>query len=435
MGNSFTRLRSWLLEAEVFIVLALSAAAMLLPSLLVWAVLAGLLFFVLRITLAQDSWRTPADFGILLLIICLPVGLWISPNPAESRVQTLRLLNGLALYGALAAWVRSQARAGWAGLGAGAAAGGLALYALVGVAWSGELGAVGAAFYRLLPARVADAANPNVMAGSLALLAPVPLGLALFGLGKSLRRQEGGSEAHFSRWMVLACGLAGLWAAAVLGVTLSRGGLLALAVALLLLLALRWRYAGWLLPAALAAAAGAAWWYGSQQVLGSLASSATLGGLEGRAEVWQRAVYILQDFPFTGVGLGAYSRAVDFLYPLFRYPPDSISHAHNLFLQIGVDLGLPGLVAWLAVYLLAAWLSWRIYRVGRHTGNWLAAGLGAGLLASQAALGVHGLVDAVTWGLVRPAPLVWAVWGLVMGAARLYLLAEKNNPPQKSAPP
>jgi hypothetical protein len=32
------------------------------------------------------------------------------------------------------------------------------------------------------------------------------------------------------------------------------------------------------------------------------------------------------------------------------------------------------------------------------------AGLGAGLLHSQLALVLHGLTDAVTWGMVRLAP-------------------------------
>jgi putative inorganic carbon (HCO3(-)) transporter len=43
------------------------------------------------------------------------------------------------------------------------------------------------------------------------------------------------------------------------------------------------------------------------------------------------------------------------------------------------------------------------------------AGLGAGVLASQAALVAHGLTDAATWG-TRPAVVVWAIWGLAMAA-------------------
>ena len=38
-------------------------------------------------------------------------------------------------------------------------------------------------------------------------------------------------------------------------------------------------------------------------------------------EIWSRALYALQDFPFTGVGLGAFRRVVNVLYPLFLVPP------------------------------------------------------------------------------------------------------------------
>jgi hypothetical protein len=46
------------------------------------------------------------------------------------------------------------------------------------------------------------------------------------------------------------------------------------------------------------------------------------------------------------------------------------------------------------------------------------AGLGAGLLCSQIALVVHGLLDATTWG-ARPALIVWALWGIGMAAVNL----------------
>ena len=60
--------------------------------------------------------------------------------------------------------------------------------------------------------------------------------------------------------------------------------------------------------------------------------------------------------------------------------------------------------------------SWQVYRRGRELGDAWVAGLGAGLLASQVALVVHGLVDAVAWGMVRPAPIVWAIWGMAVVA-------------------
>ena len=70
--------------------------------------------------------------------------------------------------------------------------------------------------------------------------------------------------------------------------------------------------------------------------------------------------------------------------------------------------------------------AWQVYRTGRVQGDEWLSGVGAGLLCSQVALAAHGLVDAVTWGMVRPAPLVWALWGIT--AAALLNLQARGVP-------
>jgi len=136
---------------------------------------------------------------------------------------------------------------------------------------------------------------------------------------------------------------------------------------------------------------------------------------------------MIQDFPFTGIGMGSFGNVADVLYPFFLAAPGSIPHAHNLFLQVAVDLGIPGLVAWLSVFGLVTLSAWQVYRRGRSDGNAWVAGIGAAILCSQLALTVHGLADAVTWGMVRPAPLVWALWGLGVAAWRVYLLPSSES--------
>jgi hypothetical protein len=39
-----------------------------------------------------------------------------------------------------------------------------------------------------------------------------------------------------------------------------------------------------------------------------------------------------------------------------------------------------------------------------------------GLLGAQVALILGGITDAVTWGMVRSAPLVWGLWGLAVAS-------------------
>ena len=53
--------------------------------------------------------------------------------------------------------------------------------------------------------------------------------------------------------------------------------------------------------------------------------------------------------------------------------------------------------------------------------------IGAGFFCSQLALATHGMTDAVTWGMVRPAPLVWVIWGTISTLALFYLVPRAEH--------
>jgi putative inorganic carbon (HCO3(-)) transporter len=136
--------------------------------------------------------------------------------------------------------------------------------------------------------------------------------------------------------------------------------------------------------------------------------------------VWRIALQALQAFPLSGVGIGTFDTVArtlfPYLYPVsFLYNPSAtITHAHNELLQVAIDLGIPGFVAYVA--LLAAFVrtAWRAYiwvpdeRVKR-----LILGLGAGMLAHQ----IFGLTDAFLLG-TKPGVVMWMIMGLITG---LYL--------------
>ena len=395
-----TRLAAVELPVLALLVISSIAAERLLPVVLVVA--AG--FWLVRwLAYGRLTVRTPGDWPIALLIIMVPVTLWATAQPDVTRAAVLRLLLGLALYWAVANWANSTARLLL--VAAGLAATGLMLAALA--PFLGGLPRISS----LIPAaldpilrRFSSAVNPNVLAGALAVLAPLAIALCLFPLP---RRMLG----------IRVVGLvAGLGMIGVTALTASRGAWMGLAAAVLVLIALRWRW-GWL--AALLAACGSAvaiWRIGPQQVAEMVIAGKALGGADQRVEIWSRALFMLQDFPFTGIGMGTFRQVANLLYPFFLAGPEAeIPHAHNIFLQVGVDLGLPGLIAWLALLILVCVCAWLVYRRGRRQGDGVLTGLGAGLLASQAALVIHGLTDAATWG-TRPAIVVWAIWGLAMAA-------------------
>ena len=188
--------------------------------------------------------------------------------------------------------------------------------------------------------------------------------------------------------------------------------MLALAGGLALLVILRWRSVDSILTLAVILVIGLQA-IGATPLIEMLVSSSTLGGLDGRVEVWLAGDLYDPGFLLHRCGDGVLWACSRPALPLL-FQPGKIEHAHNLLLQIGVDLGIPGLICWLAIWLLMVWTAWDVLRRGKELGNGLACGLGAGLLAAQVALMVHGMVDAVTWGMVRPAPIVWALWGLIV---------------------
>jgi putative inorganic carbon (HCO3(-)) transporter len=244
----------------------------------------------------------------------------------------LLLVAGIALYYAIVNWIRTAERERAIILvlvGSGLLA---TLLAPVAVAWGTgiQLTFIPEALYRRLPRLASIPVNPNVLAGALVLTLPVPLALLVFGASQMQRHE---------RYVSLA---AVIGMAAILLLTKSRGALLASAVSVLILCLLCGRR-GWIVAIATALLAGLTLWrIDFPQMLEKLISTGSTGVVPGRLEMWSRALYMLQDFPFTGIGMGAYQDVANALYPFFLLGPDANApHAHNLFLQVGVDLGIP----------------------------------------------------------------------------------------------
>ena len=134
--------------------------------------------------------------------------------------------------------------------------------------------------------------------------------------------------------------------------------------------------------------------------------------MAARLEIWQRALYGISDFPLTGMGLGTFRQVGPLLYPLFLLPPTyDIAHAHNFFLQSALDFGIPGLVALLALYLLASGQGISLWRAAPFAGSRAWA---LGLLAALAGQAVYSLADAVAMGS-KTNLLFWFLLALIFG--------------------
>jgi O-antigen ligase len=212
--------------------------------------------------------------------------------------------------------------------------------------------------------------------------------------------------------IALAVWLALVLSLATLALTQSRGGILGTAVGLLAVAIWRDRRAAWVI--ALGAVGLVILVLAGQG--GALAEfllrmDAQGGTLASRMEVWQRGVMMVQDFPLTGIGIGTYNTVAHSLYPFFIAAPDEVvAHAHNNLLEVAVDVGIPGFVAYVSLQTAFIVCVARAYlAVSDTTIRALLAGLLFGMLAHQ----VFGLTDAFILG-TKPGLLMWVYCALAV---------------------
>ena len=401
------------------ITLLLAAPWLLFPELLPAATVVALLALALvwLLTLALDRAalpRTPFNLAFVLLGVALAVGILVSADPAETLPKATGVVLGLALWRFVVVAVGRRRHV--------AVVVGLLLFICLGFSVTGVLS------LRELPKIPAlTAANPfrNLAVPGLAQLSTHPNQLAAlisFFLPLLVSLLAGrGPRPSRHLWRV-ALALVALLVVAILVLTQSRGGWIATAAGLFALAAL---WAAVLPPSrarrglrlvvavGVLAALAVVVWIGPTTLwelwLNPPADTAvgTLRTLGVRRAIWPWAATAIADFPFTGVGLGAFRQVVFRLYPLLPWPDYDLGHAHNIFLQTALDTGLPGLVAYLAVLFVAAAVGWR---VARRDPGFRAVSLG--LLAGLVALHVFGLADALVLG-AKPAIVFWFALGLL----------------------
>lgn len=367
--------------------------------------------------------RTPLSGPLLLLLVALIPAVWFSPLSPKGIAQATSFLLGVGLFFALTncepKWRKPEV-AGVVLLAVGAV---MAVLGLVGTEW-GEakvtiLGRVTERLPRLLTSGSSLTGNgfaPDVMGGLMALLLPVVIAfMVLAG-----RR---GRHPLMDRWQGLAWlgGAIALLMVVLLLLTQSRTAVLVLVLVGGMVLGVRRRGVGVIMLALLIVAS-------ILLLIGLLSSSLTdwmvsldrasrsVGTVAvswlNRVEIWQNALKTIRDYPVVGSGIGAFEQVswYNYAYATVRtdYPLD---HAHNLWLQAGVDLGLVGLFAfgWMTLILLL--LGWAVRRRHQSEEGILLTGIWLGLLAWMG----HGFMNAIALGS-RPALIVWVMIGILVGS-------------------
>jgi putative inorganic carbon (HCO3(-)) transporter len=394
------------------------AVLILLPALLFssfvpeWAppvALVGLaIIFALRgLATGRVIGHTPVDWPLLLLFLLLLVSLWITTDLSISLPLTYTFIANLAFFWAVAAqrntpWLH---RSGWLLLLAGLI---LAGVFLLGTNFSRtKLPFINQEVYTVLPGGFRPFWNPegfnaNLSGGLLALFWPPAV--ALIWRGNSWQQRDVAK--------LVAVVLGGL-----LVLTQSRGALLGGVVALLVITLLQSRRWLWFWWVVLAVVIIEAYHLGPDTFLETILGRSDIFGdrsLQGRQELWERSMYLMDDFPLTGVGLGMVESTIKQHYPTNLIRPDgNFKHVHNIYLQAGAEMGLPGLMAYLAFYLIL--FHWLLRRALDRQAGYNQA-LALGLLGSLIIFLTHGFFEVITFA-PRAAIVVWGLFGLMVAVA------------------
>lgn len=234
-------------------------------------------------------------------------------------------------------------------------------------------------------------ANPNELASAMVVVLPLSLAAAL---------------AQRGRWRWALFAVAGLELAAIV-VTHSRGGALGLLAAMLIFALVGERK---LRSLGLVATMGAALMIFAPRSFWDRAATIheyeTDASARGRLHAWAVGKRVIEERPFSGVGLGGYLGA----WPL--YAPRDAGYrpytAHNMFIQVAAELGLLGMLCYLALLVASGAALFRARR-DPALGGWARA-----LLAALCGLVVAGFTGGYAFDWVP-----WLLLALCASAARL----------------
>lgn len=406
MNETLRRAATGIAEHEFWLLWVYGAPLLFassLPLLLFLGALLTIPFFWLARRIARGGWSvaTPLDLPLALLLVLGLVSVAVSNNLALSVQQYAQLFGGVALYYSIVNGLvpARLSRGVWLLLGLGA---GMAIFGALGLRYTGKflpVPVIGA----LLPKLDVTLFNPrgftpNIVAGAIAPLVPLAAAWAW-------------TQTRAQRFLLLALALL-LTAACIL--TQSRGALLGILVALVIVVVWRVPRLVWLVPIGAALIAAVVYFTPLRSNATALLFNPT-SVLNERAELWVRALYVMRDFPFTGIGLGTFEPTALIIYPLFQITPGTPQpHVHNIYLQMGVDYGMGGLVAFLGLLTttlgIGVMSAWRL----RDTrAGWLAIGLLGGIVVFS----VHGLLDAV-FVSTKVSVGVWMLLAMLMLGTR-----------------
>jgi putative inorganic carbon (HCO3(-)) transporter len=415
---------------EIPVLLAISPVLLFpTPGRLVVLIVVPLLLIAARLSTGHAVPRTPVNVALYVLLAMVGVSLFVTIDVVLSLGKVCGMILGTLVFWAIVRWTTTADRLQFAALIFILAGIGLAASGLLGANWDNKFPAVGAITSHL-PAAIRGVPgaeggfNTNAIGGCLILFVPVQV--ALLALGT--RGQFPGSRRRWSSaafWLVQLLLL--IVTAGTLVLTESRTSWIAFIAGAGVFLFWHNR---WTRLAAAAGVLAVAVWVaavGVDQAMDSIisrAGPAFVSTFDLRMKLWMPGVHGIQDRPLTGFGMNVFRKIIQTRYPGFpALPGEEPAHVHNHLLQAALDLGVPGLVAYLALWLLMGVLLVQVYRrSSAPIYRSLASGLGVGLIGHF----IFGMTDVIPLG-AKVGVLFWLTVAFVVSLHQVAVTTKEEQ--------
>lgn len=150
----------------------------------------------------------------------------------------------------------------------------------------------------------------------------------------------------------------------------------------------------------------------------------------GRVKIWGRGLRYMADHPVFGVGASNFQVAEGTISPLAKLQERGIGvrwgAAHNSFIQVGAELGVPGLLFFLG-WLAGVFGSLR--RVTRQAARTSAAPIDAARLAQALVAALVGFLVGAFFLSLPYSDVLYTLGALALGLAKITRVHEVTRPP------
>lgn len=344
-----------------------------------------------------DFKPTPFDAGIALLVLLSAASIFASPDREFSFYNYYNLMGRyILIYYLVVNNIRSRGqikRLMWSMLTSAVV---VSLYGLYQYFFGANLSALewvdGEQFPDLKMRVFSTLENPNLLAGFLVTMMAIAAGL--------------GYKSPENKYKVIYSVLVILFGGCLI-LTYSRGAWLSVLAIVAMYGVLCNRKVFWLLLLlpVIAFFAHDALLERFMSIMNPTDTSSTL-----RLALWESTVAMIMNNPFFGIGWGAYWM----VYPDYDFfinnANTKIFHAHNMYLNVAAEIGIPGLITFLSIiygHLRLALISLR------ESGRDWSSGLMLGIVGAIFGLIVNGFTDYVLFN-IQLSMLFWLLNALIV---------------------